>query len=135
MLYHWLANLVVLIHLGFVLFVIAGALLVMRRPRLASLHLPAALWGVLIEFAGWVCPLTPLENHLRLLAGDEGYQGGFIDHYITMLIYPPGLSRTVQVLLGIVVLVVNLGCYRAIIRRLRQGRSATASPRMTPEKH
>ena len=119
MLYHWLANLIVLIHLGFVLFVVLGALLVIRWPRLVWIHAPAAIWGALIEFAGWICPLTPLENHFRRLAGEGGYQGGFIDHYVTALIYPSGLSRNFQILLGVMVVLVNVACYWIIVRRVR----------------
>ena len=132
MLYHWLANLVVLLHLGFVVFVVVGALLVMRWPRLAWVHVPAAVWGVLIEFAGWICPLTPLENHLRRLAGEGGYAGGFIEHYVKTLIYPAGLNRNTQILLGVFVLLVNIVCYGVIVRR---SRSATAPPRITARKH
>ena len=138
MLYHWLANLVVLIHLGFVLFVILGALLVFRWPRLAYIHLPAAIWGALIEFFGWICPLTPLENHFRRLAGEGGYEGGFIDHYVTSLIYPAGLNRTLQIILGVIVLLMNGICYWVIVRRARRGRdsfSATASTRLTVKNH
>ena len=119
MLYHWLANLIVLIHLGFVLFVVLGALLVIRWPRLVWIHAPAAIWGALIEFAGWICPLTPLENHFRRLAGEGGYEGGFIDHYVTALIYPSGLSRNFQILLGVMVVLVNVACYWIIVRRVR----------------
>jgi hypothetical protein len=111
MLYHWLANLVVVVHLAFLLFVVLGVLLVRRWPRLIFLHIPAFIWGVLIEFAGWICPLTPLENSLRRLAGESGYVGGFIDHYITALIYPTGLSRSIQIGLGSAVIVINLAGY------------------------
>ena len=138
MLYHWLANLVVVIHLGFVLFVVFGALLVFRWPRLAYLHVPAAIWGALIEFFGWICPLTPLENYLRRLAGEGGYQGGFVDHYVTALIYPAGLSRTLQIVLGVFVLLVNVVCYGVMLRRARrrdEGFNATASTRITAKKH
>ena len=120
MLYHWLANLVVAVHLGFVLFVVFGAFLVLRWPRLAWVHVPAAIWGALIEFFGWTCPLTPLENYLRRLAGEGGYEGGFIDHYIKALIYPSGLSRQLQILLGLLVLLVNISCYWALSRYRRQ---------------
>jgi Protein of Unknown function (DUF2784) len=119
MIYHWLANLVVLIHLGFVLFVVLGALLLLRWPGMAWLHLPAALWGGLIELAGWVCPLTPLENYFRRLAGDAGYQGGFIEHYVTALIYPAGLSRGIQIGLGLGVILLNSILYWQVWRRHR----------------
>jgi hypothetical protein len=124
--YHWLANIVVAVHLGFVLFVVLGVILVARWRRLAWVHLPAALWGALIEFAGWVCPLTPLENHLRQLAGERGYSGGFIEHYVTALIYPSGLSRPVQVALGVLVVLVNLVGYGIVLSRVR--REVTRAP-------
>jgi hypothetical protein len=96
--YRTLADLTVLLHFGFVLFVVVGGLLVLRWPRLRWMHLPAAVWGVLIEFFGWICPLTPLENHLRDLRGQSGYAGGFIDHYIVSVLYPeadsPGAGRS-----------------------------------------
>jgi hypothetical protein len=82
------ADLVVLAHLGFILFVILGGLLVLRWPRMAWIHLPAVIWGALIEFAGWICPLTPLENWLREASGTAGYQGGFIEHYLVPIVYP-----------------------------------------------
>jgi hypothetical protein len=119
MLDHWLANLVVLVHFGFVLFVSIGALAVLRWRRLAWVHVPAAIWGVLIEFAGWICPLTPLENALRLRAGEVGYEGGFIDHYITSLVYPEGLTRRSQVVLGILVLAFNAVVYALLVVRRR----------------
>src|ERR687889_2933712 len=91
--YRALADAVLVLHLAFVLFVVLGGLLVLRWPRLAWLHLPAAIWGVLIEFAGFVCPLTPLEVGLRRLGGEAGYEGGFIEHYLTGALYPAGLNR------------------------------------------
>jgi hypothetical protein len=115
------ADLVVLLHLGFLLFVVLGAFLVLRRPRLAWLHLPAVAWGAMIELSGWtVCPVTPLENALRRAAGAEGYSGGFIDHYILPLIYPPGLTRPAQVGLGVLVLGLNLALYAIILARHRR---------------
>ena len=111
MLDHWLANLVVLIHFGFLLFVSIGGVVVLRWRWLAWIHVPAALWGVLIEIGGWICPLTPLENLLRHRAGEVGYQGGFIDRYISGVIYPQGLTRPSQMVLGILVLAINVGVY------------------------
>jgi hypothetical protein len=105
--YRLLADLVVVVHLGFVAFVVAGGLLVLRWPRLAWAHLPCAVWGALIEFAGWVCPLTPLENDLRRLGGEAGYEGGFVERYLTSVLYPHGLTRTHQLVLGLLVLAVN----------------------------
>jgi hypothetical protein len=115
--YGVLADLVLVVHLGFVLFVVLGGLLVLRWPRLAWIHLPAAVWGAIIEFTGGVCPLTPLENNLRRLAGEAGYAGGFIEHYVTAALYPDGLTRVAQVVLGALVLLVNAVIYRRILRR------------------
>jgi len=120
MIYRALADLVLLLHLAFVLFVILGGLLVLRRPVIAWLHLPCAAWGVLIEFAGWICPLTPLEVSLRMRGGEAGYAGGFIAHYVTALLYPAGLTRGVQVVLGAFALLLNLTIYSWIVARRRR---------------
>ena len=118
------ADVVALFHLVFVLFVVSGGLLVWRWPRLAWLHLPAVTWGALIEFAGWLCPLTPLENHLRQAVGEAGYAGGFIDHYLWSLLYPAGLTREGQWALGAGVLVFNVAVYGILwVRRARWVRS------------
>ncbi|MEX1994145.1 MAG: DUF2784 domain-containing protein [Steroidobacteraceae bacterium] len=114
-----LADAVLVLHLAFILFVGLGGLLVLLRPRLAWFHLPAAAWGALIEFAGWICPLTPLEQFLRTLAGDSAYSGGFIDHYLVPLIYPAGLTRGMQISIGVVVVVVNAGIYAWLLVRRR----------------
>ncbi|MBB3016559.1 DUF2784 domain-containing protein [Cupriavidus alkaliphilus] len=115
----WLADLVVIAHALFIVFVVAGGLLVLRWPRAAWVHLPAAVWGVLIEWAGWICPLTPLENMLRRAAGQAGYSGGFVERYLLPLIYPAGLTPAVQLWLGLVVLVVNVAIYALWWRRRR----------------
>ena len=120
MLYRALADLVLLLHLAFVLFVVLGGLLVLRRPKLAWLHLPCAAWGVLIEFAGWICPLTPLEVSLRIRGGEAGYSAGFIAHYVTAVLYPAGLTRGVQVGLGAFALLLNLAVYSGIVARRRR---------------
>jgi hypothetical protein len=112
-----LADLIVVIHFAFVVFVVLGGLLVLRWPWLALVHVPAALWGAAIEFAGWVCPLTPLEESLRRRAGGAGYSGGFIEHYILPLLYPGALTRSIQIILGIAVLTVNLLIYGYLLRR------------------
>ncbi len=122
MLYHWLAMLVVLGHLCFILFVAAGGLVVLRRPRLAWVHAPAAAWGVLAECAGWVCPLTPLEVALRRRAGGAGYEGGFIEQYATLLLYPEGLTRGSQILLGALALAINAAVYGTLYVRWRSRR-------------
>lgn len=120
MIYLLLADLLVVLHLGFVLFVVLGGLLVLRWPRVRWVHLPAALWGAWIEFAGWVCPLTPLENRLRAKGGESGYGGGFIEHYILPVLYPAGLDRPVQIALGLLVVAVNLLVYGWAWRRARR---------------
>ena len=119
MIYRVLADLVLLIHLAFVLFVVLGGLFVLRSPRLAWLHIPAAVWGVLIEYTGWICPLTPLENSLRVKGGEAGYSGGFIQHYIQPVLYPAGLTRSTQVVLGSAVLILNLAAYAIVWSRSR----------------
>ena len=119
MIYRALADAVLVLHLGFVLFVVLGGLLVLRRPKLAWLHIPAAIWGVLIEYTGWICPLTPLEISFRARGGQPGYGGGFIQHYIQPVLYPAGLTRSTQVVLGSIVLILNLAAYGLVISRMR----------------
>jgi hypothetical protein len=116
------ADLVVLVHFLFVLFVVFGGLLVLRWPKVAYLHLPIAVYGVLIEFVGWVCPLTPLEKRLRESAGQQGYEGGFVEHYILPVLYPGGLTRGVQLVLGMVVIGVNVAVYWLVARRRKHAR-------------
>jgi len=112
-----LADLVVAVHLLFVLFVVLGGLLVLRWRWVAYLHIPAALWGAAIELYGWICPLTPLENQLRRQGGGAGYSGDFIEHYILPVLYPSALTRPIQLLLGFLVLAANLGIYAYVFRR------------------
>jgi hypothetical protein len=117
------ADIVVVIHLAFIVFVVCGGLLVLRWPRLAWVHLPAAVWGVAIEFGGWICPLTPLENTLRRAAGDEGYASSFIERYVVPVVYPAGLDREAQFILGGLVLAVNVALYAAVIVKRASFRS------------
>lgn len=119
MLYNLLADLVLLLHLAFIVFVVLGGLLVARWPRLVWLHLPAVVWGALIEYIGWVCPLTPLENRLRRAGGAEGYEEGFIEHYLAPVIYPPGLTPEVGAILGSLVILINAAIYGWLWRRRR----------------
>jgi uncharacterized membrane protein YhhN len=120
MAYRILADLIVGVHALFVAFVVVGGLLALRWPRVAILQFPAAVWGALIEFQGWICPLTPLENSLRTAAGQAGYQGGFIEHYLLPVLYPAGLTRGVQLALGTVVILVNLVVYGFLLARRRR---------------
>ena len=119
MIHRLLADAVLVLHLGFILFVVLGGFLVLRRPRLAWLHAPVFLWGAAIEFGGWICPLTPLEKWLRELGGEGAYAGGFIEHYVTALIYPEGLTRNIQLLIGAGVLAINAAIYLRLWQRRR----------------
>ena len=115
--YRLLADLLVVLHLAYVLFVMLGGLLVFRWPRLAWLHVPAAAWGVLIELEGWICPLTPWENRLRELGGEAGYGGGFVEHYILPALYPADLTRGTQYILATLAFGVNAAIYGILVRR------------------
>lgn len=117
MIYLLLADATLLLHLAYILFVVLGGLAVLRWPRLAWLHLPAALWAAWVEFSNSACPLTPLENMLRRQGGEAGYDGGFIEHYLAAMIYPEGLTRTAQIVLGSFVLIVNAAVYWRLWRR------------------
>ena len=119
MIFRFLADAVLVLHLVFIAFVVLGGMLVLRVPALAWIHLPAVVWAVATEFLQIICPLTPLENHLRTLGGQAGYGGGFIAHYVTAWIYPVGLTREIQWLLGGVVIVVNLAIYLKLRQRRR----------------
>jgi hypothetical protein len=116
----WLADAVVVLHGGFVAFVVVGGFLALKWPSLKWAHLPAAVWGVLIEYAGWVCPLTPLENVLRARAGEAGYAGGFVEHYILPALYPGDLTSSVRWVLGSIALLINVVAYALIWRQTRR---------------
>ena len=115
MAYHLLADLVVVAHFMFVLFSLLGALLVIRWRKMMWLHLPAAVWAAGVEFSGKICPLTPLENWLRMRGGGAGYAGDFIGQYLLWLLYPFGLTRGVQIILGAIVVGINIGIYGYVI--------------------
>ena len=115
--YALLADLTLLLHAIFILFVVFGGVLIFWRRGLVWLHIPCTLWGILIEFQGWTCPLTYLENALRNMAGSRGYTGGFIDHYLMPLVYPSGLTSDTQVLLGLAVLLINVIIYALVWRK------------------
>ena len=111
------ADLVLVAHLAFVVFVAVGGLLALRWPRIAWIHVPVAVWGAAVELGGWICPLTPLENRLRAAGGEAGYAGGFIEHYLVPIVYPSGLTRGHQLALGIAVVAVNLVVYGVLLSR------------------
>lgn len=115
-LYAVLADAVVIVHLAFIVFVVAGALLAAFCPKVIWIHLPCVAWGVVVELAGLVCPLTPLENMLRARAGQAGYAGDFVIHYIEPVIYPGCLTREIQVALAGMVLLVNAGVYTWLVK-------------------
>ena len=126
--YQILADAVLAVHLTFIVFVLGGGLLALWRPRLAWLHLPAAIWGALIEFMGWTCPLTPLENHFLKLAGDISYQGDFIARYLWPIIYPAGLTPMIQNILGGIVIVLNCIIYAAVVIKAKRLNSRPLKP-------
>ena len=114
------ADLVVLIHAAFVIFVVLGGLLASRWPKVMWVHAPAAIWGIVVEYAGFICPLTPLEIAFRERAGQAGYHGGFVEHYVESLLYPSNLTREFQLALGTCVLLVNGVVYWRVLRRRRK---------------
>jgi hypothetical protein len=114
MLYSVAADSLVFLHLAFIVFVMLGGLLQLKWRWLIYLHLPAVTWGILVELRGWLCPLTPLEQHFRTLAGDNGYSGGFVEHYLMPIIYPAGLTHDLQLLFSLCVITVNLVIYTVI---------------------
>ena len=120
--YSWLADLTLCMHAGFVLFVIFGGLLVLRWRWIAWLHLPAAVWGAVVEFSGWICPLTPLENWLREHAGETGYSSDFVAYYLLPVLYPSSLTHDIQVILGTAVLLINISIYGWLWRRSHRHR-------------
>jgi hypothetical protein len=116
-LFHTFADLVVVAHAAFVVFVLLGGLLVLKWPWVMTLHVPAAAWGAIVECAGWLCPLTPLENWLRELAGDQAYEGDYVIRYLLPMLYPAELTRDLQIVLGGMVLMVNGAVYTWLWRR------------------
>lgn len=126
------ADVVVGLHVAFVVFVVLGGWLALRWRRVAWIHVPAALWGVTVEWGGWICPLTPLENYLRERSGSIAFRGDFIEHYLVPLLYPPHLTRTMQIAFGTVALALNLIVYwrlaRSGVTRLRKGHRNRSGP-------
>ena len=125
MVYSYLADLVLLLHACFILFVLLGGLLVLWKPLMAWCHIPAVLWAAGIEFLGWICPLTPLENMLRTRGGDTGYATGFVEHYIIPLLYPAQLTRKMQIGLGLIVLGINFVIYWGLWAKIRKAEIGT----------
>ena len=123
MLYRHLADLVLVLHLAFVVFAVLGALLVLRWQRLAWIHAPVALWAAMVEFTGWICPLTPLEHWLRLKSGIPVQKLGFVEQYLLPVLYPTPLTRPMQIVLGAIVLGVNVLVYAWILRRRIRGKA------------
>ncbi len=123
--YRLAADLVVVLHLVFILFVFLGGLTLFRWPRMIWIHVPAAVWGGLVELVGAPCPLTPLENHLRNAGSIATYSGGFIHHYIMPIVYPPGLTRETQVVLGVLVLGINFAIYFKFLTRKQKKMAGT----------
>ena len=117
--YNILADVIVGAHFLFIVFIVCGGLMVIRWPKIAFLHLPAAIWGAVVEIFGWICPLTPLENHFRSLAGNDSYEGDFIVRYLIPIIYPDNLTINIQIFLGIVVIVINVIFYSIAIHQNR----------------
>ena len=120
MVYHILADLVLIIHTIFIIFVIIGGILVLKWRLVVWFHIPSAIWGILIEFKGWICPLTYLENYLRKTGDTEKYTGDFIQYYLTPVVYPPILSIDIQYLLGIIVFIFNIIIYSLVWRHWNQ---------------
>src|SRR5918995_4147781 len=119
MFFRSLADAVLVLHFAFVLFVALGSLAALRWPRVAWVHIPVTLYGAIIEFVGFICPLTPLEIWLRARGGEAGYEGDFIEHYITAALYPSGLTRELQIAIGMAVLLVNAAVYGQLLRLRR----------------
>jgi hypothetical protein len=117
--YRLLADVLVVVHLLFIVFVAIGGIFILRRPWLAWVHLPAVVWGAAVELCGWYCPLTPLENYLRELGGSPAYRGGFIEHYLIPLIYPDNLTAPMQLILGMLVIAVNFIFYILVLQKQR----------------
>ncbi len=124
------ADAIVLLHFAFILFVLFGAWCVLRWKWMVWLHLPAVLWGASVEFFGWICPLTPLELSLREMAGQQRYSGGFVENYVMPVIYPAALTPTIQLWLGVFVVLLNLAIYTFVFARSRRGRVGAVGPRI-----
>ena len=121
--YRLAADSMMVAHLLYIAFVIVGGLLAFRARWILWLHVPAVAWAIYVQYIGRVCPLTTWENQLRGLAGGAGYEGGFIDHYLIPIIYPPGITSGVHLVLGTLVIVFNAGVYSRLITHARRSRA------------
>ena len=115
-----LADMVLLLHVAFILFALSGGLIILWKRWVVWIHLPVLLWASVVNLAGWTCPLTPLENALRALAGQAGYEGGFVEHYVVPLVYPDVMSRDLEMVSGLAVLACNVLTYAFVIHRIRR---------------
>ena len=120
MLHRFLADLVLVTHLVFIIYALLGGLIGLWKKWSLWVHVPSAVWIAVIEFQGWICPLTPLENKLRAASGESGYEAGFVEHYLIPVIYPAGLTRSVQFVLGGVSIAINVAVYIFVLRRWRR---------------
>jgi hypothetical protein len=120
MIYRFLADLLLIVHLLFILFVLFGGFLILWKKWIIPIHLVCASWGVAIELFRWVCPLTPLENDMRMLSGQAGYEGGFIEHYLMPIVYPGQLTPDIQFILGSLVMLTNIFIYYFVVQRIRK---------------
>jgi hypothetical protein len=126
MIYRLIADTILIIHFCYILFVIFGGLLILRRPGLWKIHIPAVIWGFLVQYFVWICPLTSWEDYFRLLGGQEGYQNGFLDYFLTTLIYPE-ISPFIHTLLGITILLLNLAIYIYLFFRINKTNYSTTT--------
>ena len=120
-----IADILVVIHFIFIVFVVLGGFLVFKKRWVSILHIPSVLWAALLEINGWLCPLTPLEHYFRQLSGSSDYTGGFIDHYLVAIIYPEGLTREMQITLGFIVLGINLVIYALVFGKRSPGKKSS----------
>jgi len=127
MLFRIAADLVLALHLAFIAFVVLGGLLMMRYRWMVFIHIPAAIWGAFVEISGRICPLTIWENHLRRSAGESGYADSFVEHYLMPIIYPTGLTRSLQFWIAVFVVAANVVIYGWLVYRLRQSRTRQIS--------
>jgi len=115
----YVADFVFLVHFLFIIFVVFGSILNFWKKWLIFLHIPAVIWGILVEFNGWICPLTPLENHFRKMAQQSGYENGFIEYYMAPIIYPSGLTSRIKLVLGVILILINLVSYYILLRKIK----------------